>query len=1349
MAVAFLAISRRGRASVSTETDSTTAKLAADSALAQAEAQIVSGFLTTTNPYVSSLLVSTNYINGYGFVPGDNNPTNVNYNNYSTGGSLAAADLQQNIANLQYLPRPPVYATNYLFGYNELQFYLDLNRNGRYDTNGWVTNVDNSNPPIGLGTTNWEVGDPEWIGVLEHPDAPHSANNPFIARYAFIAVPANSLDLNHIHNQVFDTPTTPSGSSIQVSPTAQDAYFRNQGVGTWEINLAAFLADLNANRWGQVIGNPVNGDNTYYYFQYTPANNQGYAFADANALTAWRYANNYNLLASADSVFWTPNDLALADNGIDLYSMGPQPTNFDSYYDAYPKRGLPWAGADNTNNFFSSPAELFNTNRSSIEFVNNLYSVGTSNSTYDRYTFYRLLGQLGTDTAPEADKINLNYSNAAVNYYAGGQGTNIAFSVGVVPGAETNLVPWVPINFFTAAADKLLHAYSTVWYEENPSNYIQSYYGVSEYYYTNIDGLNVTNISHGSQVNQIPNFGITNIPVYINGQFVYSSAVNRLLQLTANIYDASTNTVNSSSDTMNYPSVFRPVFWVTNEFSIAFNRTFTNVYIAGYQYVNEPLLPTSPAIFTTPYEVTALQGGLTASNVWGVPWIIGAKKGFPNFNAFDMVNSFFVERELEVTRNSADASGGTFPYGRTYTTNQMYIMSVSNALGVEDWNSYVSNYNNEVTIVAQDNLSVAMTMTNGAGTAQSLPFYNSYTMPLGLANTTNVTKWSGYLGEPTGDPSFIMPLVTNTMWLTNSVFYYGPGTYFGYPGPGFVPLVIDPSNYLDSGTPPLPQLVLQTTNHLQAYMVDSDTRHIGTYILDYVQLGSMNSSINVNQSIADPDNTGLWSTNYYSSSATPYGVIQQILTSQNGNVPTEDNDGGVWNGSGGNSGYITPAAQQAFFSAFFSPNDTAQMQGGPLVSNFELSVQAPYTPIRLAVQKFVFEANDPLVHYLSSDLSDPTSSTNSRTLDNPALIKLGVLSDRYMPWGNTANQFPTLYYYYGSIIGIPTDYRNHYNLAYKDPAVRSADNWDFPTNKYPTVGWLGRVHRGTPWQSVFLKSTNILAWDSLSGNATWALWTGDQNAYDAYNSAPVQDRVLFDLFTATPDSASTAGRLNVNIGANDPNNSLAGLASWSALLSGAITFSNDLSNTRANAIYYQNPLPSQSGVGYAPWTIQPAGLNSADSPMTNIVRGINSARTNFVGIDGLQGTFEHVGDVLSASELSDASPFLNWNNAAQQENAISDEMYEWLPQQMMSLVTASGTPQSPPRYVVYCYGQTLKPAPDGLVTTGDFFGLCTNYQVEAESAARAIIRVENAPTSANPNATPHIIVEQYNPLPPD
>ena len=48
-------------------------------------------------------------------------------------------------------------------------------------------------------------------------------------------------------------------------------------------------------------------------------------------------------------------------------------------------------------------------------------------------------------------------------------------------------------------------------------------------------------------------------------------------------------------------------------------------------------------------------------------------------------------------------------------------------------------------------------------------------------------------------------------------------------------------------------------------------------------------------------------------------------------------------------------------------------------------------------------------------------------------------------------------------------------LAIKDPLVYCSDDWNFPTNKFPTVGWLGRVHRGTPWQTVYLKASNVLA----------------------------------------------------------------------------------------------------------------------------------------------------------------------------------------------------------------------------------------------------------------------------------
>ena len=153
--------------------------------------------------------------------------------------------------------------------------------------------------------------------------------------------------------------------------------------------------------------------------------------------------------------------------------------------------------------------------------------------------------------------------------------------------------------------------------------------------------------------------------------------------------------------------------------------------------------------------------------------------------------------------------------------------------------------------------------------------------------------------------------------------------------------------------------------------------------------------------------------------------------------------------------------------------------------------------------------------------------------------------------------------------------------------------------------------------------------------------------------------------------------------------------------------------------------------------------------------GINNMRSKFVNADGVVGTFERVGDILSTPQFSEQSPFLNWNNAAQQQYGISDQMYEWLPQQAMSLLRVDDAP----RYVVYSYGQTLKPAANGVVTGGPNlangaspFGMVTNYQIVAESATRAVLQV-NRVVSRNSDGTYrtnyNTKIEQFNVLPPD
>ena len=90
MAIAFLAISRRETGSVTTSTDTVTARLAADAALANAQAQIIASVLATSDPYSSGLLVSTNFINGNGFMSGISPTRRMSIMTLSTAAALHA-----------------------------------------------------------------------------------------------------------------------------------------------------------------------------------------------------------------------------------------------------------------------------------------------------------------------------------------------------------------------------------------------------------------------------------------------------------------------------------------------------------------------------------------------------------------------------------------------------------------------------------------------------------------------------------------------------------------------------------------------------------------------------------------------------------------------------------------------------------------------------------------------------------------------------------------------------------------------------------------------------------------------------------------------------------------------------------------------------------------------------------------------------------------------------------------------------------------------------------------------------------------------------------------------------------
>src|SRR5262249_10898047 len=142
--------------------------------------------------------------------------------------------------------------------------------------------------------------------------------------------------------------------------------------------------------------------------------------------------------------------------------------------------------------------------------------------------------------------------------------------------------------------------------------------------------------------------------------------------------------------------------------------------------------------------------------------------------------------------------------------------------------------------------------------------------------------------------------------------------------------------------------------------------------------------------------------------------------------------------------------------------------------------------------------------------------------------------------------------------------------------------------------------------------------------------------------------------------------------------------------------------------------------------IEPAGANyealNPPPPLIQIWNGINRVRTN--NPSGTIAPFAGRGSILAAPELTMASPYISPNSNPNQ--ALPDWVIERIPQQIMSLLRGG---DEQPRFVVYAFGQALKPADHSLVTaSGPFFGLCTNYQVTAESVIRAVIRVDNAPT---------------------
>jgi hypothetical protein len=233
----------------------------------------------------------------------------------------------------------------------------------------------------------------------------------------------------------------------------------------------------------------------------------------------------------------------------------------------------------------------------------------------------------------------------------------------------------------------------------------------------------------------------------------------------------------------------------------------------------------------------------------------------------------------------------------------------------------------------------------------------------------------------------------------------------------------------------------------------------------------------------------------------------------------------------------------------------------------------------------------------------------------------------------------------------------------------------------------------------------------------------------------MQDRYILDLFTSAFNENATRGQMSVN---------QTNLAAWSAILSGAIILTNDVSETDFESNGRFQP------AHYGPLFIEPAGAYGTSAPVARIVRAINDVRAT----NSTRKVFSRMGEILAVPELTVNSPFLNTSTNAPRvlQNGLNDAAYERIPQQILGLLRGD----SVPRFVIYSYGQALKPADRSIYTKGGaYFGICTNYQVTAEAATRAVVRIDGIPASPQPGASPpafdnlHVVIENFNVLPPD
>ncbi len=665
---------------------------------------------------------------------------------------------------------------------------------------------------------------------------------------------------------------------------------------------------------------------------------------------------------------------------------------------------------------------------------------------------------------------------------------------------------------------------------------------------------------------------LNRIQVYPTNQ--YTPEVHRLLQVSANLYDCTTN--RSEFGRPYFPSVFRPMF--TNDSG--------NFYICGYleepgiDLVNAPIRD-----LTDPAQREIME---PMDMALGIPVVIGARKGFPSFNEIAMQTAIRFHRKLEFRRNPAT--------GRVNETNQMLMVGITNTHGLEAWNSYSNVYPRPVRVHTQTR--IRFELTNGVKTLLSKDFTARDDRTL-AANT-----WPGYINPNLAGYSFCVPidprtnvqalLPMSTYLQTSQVLTQLSGTFER--GAGFES----------------PNWGCTIQAEVSFSMIDVAAGRI----VDYVNLTKTNgyqdlAGILQHGGVYQPEARyrpdaspgSVWATNRSSSSfMTPtFGVLNQVMVGMGGVTVTESQ----WRN-------FAPSVTSNF------PREALQRQFEDQLLRTDVNgasvFYAPFDPFRTIYFNMNWQANDPFVHYTVADAVVPSNSQVELyfSLFSPT-DSIGKVNRRYEPWT----------YLTASGSTSPT----RFDVSLKDPLISRSDDWDFPEAQPLSPEWIGRVHRGTPWMTINLKSTRT---DPLR----WREWMPGWNSQDILLADPSSDRLLVDLLAPllNTNPPSALARLN------QPDSE-----AWQTVLHGLPVLTNILADEQ----FIENPLLAAS---YEQLTI-----DSNSSPASLVGSALEQLQAN-------QPTHHltRLSDLLAEPAISLASPWLHMTSR-QALRGINDAAYEMIP----------------------------------------------------------------------------------------